>query len=67
VHKNAGSYASTPQYVIIEWCLVKHMDNFNFTLPLLLFITSIIDSDRVKFVVHDHKISHRRQVVIVDM
>jgi hypothetical protein len=30
--KNAWSYTSTPQYVFMAWCLVKHRDNF--TLPL---------------------------------
>jgi hypothetical protein len=28
--KNAWSYTSTPQYVFMEWCLVKHGDNFTF-------------------------------------
>jgi hypothetical protein len=28
--KNAGSYTSTPQYVFMAWCLVKHRDNFTF-------------------------------------
>jgi hypothetical protein len=27
--KNASSYTSTPQYVFMVWCLVKHRDNFN--------------------------------------
>jgi hypothetical protein len=31
--KNAWSYTSTPQYVFMAWCLVKHRDNFTF-LPL---------------------------------
>jgi len=26
--KNAWSYTSTPQYVFLAWCLVKHRDNF---------------------------------------
>jgi hypothetical protein len=30
--KNAGSYNSTPQYVFVGLCLVKHRDKFNFTL-----------------------------------
>jgi len=30
--KNAWSYTSIPQYVLIAWCLVKHRDNFNFYL-----------------------------------
>jgi hypothetical protein len=29
--KNAWSYTSTPQYVFMAWCLVKHRDKFNFT------------------------------------
>jgi hypothetical protein len=33
--KNAWSYNSTPQYVFMEWCLVKHRDNFTFTLPYI--------------------------------
>jgi hypothetical protein len=28
--KNAWSYTSTPQYVFMAWCLVKHRDNFIF-------------------------------------
>jgi hypothetical protein len=33
--KNAWSYTSTPQYVFMAWCLVKHSDNFSFTFLLL--------------------------------
>jgi hypothetical protein len=29
--KNAWSYTSTPQYAFMAWCLVKHRDNFAFT------------------------------------
>jgi hypothetical protein len=29
--KNAWSYTSTPLYVFMAWCLVKHRDNFIFT------------------------------------
>jgi len=29
---NVWSYTSTPQYVFMVWCLVKHRDNFTFTL-----------------------------------
>jgi hypothetical protein len=29
--KYAWNYTSTPQYVFIAWCLVKHRDNFTFT------------------------------------
>jgi hypothetical protein len=35
--KNSWSYTSTPQYVFMEWCLVKHMDNF--TLPYLTILS----------------------------
>jgi hypothetical protein len=28
--KNAWSYTSTPQYVLMTWCLVKHRNNFTF-------------------------------------
>jgi len=31
---NAWGYTSTPQYVFMVWCLVKHKDNFTFTLPI---------------------------------
>jgi hypothetical protein len=30
--KNAWSYTSTPQYVFMAWCLVKHRDDFTSTL-----------------------------------
>jgi hypothetical protein len=30
--KNAWSYTSTPQYVFMAWCLVKHRDNFTSTI-----------------------------------
>jgi hypothetical protein len=33
--KNAWSYTSIPQYVIVVWCLVKHRDNFTFTLQVI--------------------------------
>jgi hypothetical protein len=43
--KNAWSYTSIPQYVFMAWCLVKHRDNFAFTLPLpLLNIFKVIKS-----------------------
>jgi hypothetical protein len=29
--KNEWSYTSTPKYVFMAWCLVKHRDNFTFT------------------------------------
>jgi hypothetical protein len=34
--KNAWSYTSTPQYVFMKWCLVKHRDNFTFYLYITL-------------------------------
>jgi hypothetical protein len=37
--KNAWSYASTPQYVFMAWCLVKHRDKFIFTFYRLLRIS----------------------------
>jgi hypothetical protein len=39
---NAWSYTSTPQYIFMAWCLVKHRDNFTFTLPLFKML--LIDS-----------------------
>jgi hypothetical protein len=33
--KNAWSYTSSPPYVFMAWCLVKHRDNFALFLPLL--------------------------------
>jgi hypothetical protein len=32
--KNAWSYTSTPQYVSVAWCLVKHRDKFTFTFTI---------------------------------
>jgi hypothetical protein len=51
--KNAWSYKSTPQYVFMACCLVKHKDNFAFTfysmlssvLSLLVHKTSKSDKD----------------------
>jgi hypothetical protein len=34
--KNTWSYISTPQYVFMEWFLVKHRDNFTFTFYIFL-------------------------------
>jgi hypothetical protein len=31
--KNEWSYTSTPQYVFMAWCLVKHRENLPFYLP----------------------------------
>jgi len=30
IYRNAWSYISTPQYVFMAWCLVKHRDNLTF-------------------------------------
>jgi hypothetical protein len=35
--KNVWSYTSTPQYVFMAWCLVKHRDNLTFTSSNELF------------------------------
>jgi hypothetical protein len=48
--KNAWRYNSTLQYVFMVWCLVKHRDNFTFTLPsgYTTFILNILDVVKVK-------------------
>jgi hypothetical protein len=33
--KYAWCYTSIPQYIFMAWCLVKHRDNFTFTLLVL--------------------------------
>jgi hypothetical protein len=56
--KNAWSYTSTPQYVFMAWCLVKHRDNFTFTFYLyrlkcsrssLLFLSEIGEGFWIKW------------------
>jgi hypothetical protein len=37
--RNAWSYTSTPQYIFMAWCLVKH----NFTIILLLCIIIVVE------------------------
>jgi hypothetical protein len=37
---NAWSFTSTPRYVFVAWCLVKHRDNFTF---LLLSLERVSD------------------------
>jgi hypothetical protein len=32
--KNVWGYASTPPYVFMAWCLIKHKENFTFTFTL---------------------------------
>jgi len=34
--KNMWSYKSTPKFIFMAWCLVKHRDNFTFTLDHIL-------------------------------
>jgi len=36
--KNVWHYTSSPQYIFIVWCLVKHRDNFTFNLYLYPYI-----------------------------
>jgi hypothetical protein len=48
--KNAWSYTSIPRYVFMVWCLVKHRDNFTYTLPfnpLCCFSTSVCCCKRI--------------------
>jgi hypothetical protein len=33
VKRIRGAIPPLPQYVFVEWCLVKHRDNFTFYLP----------------------------------
>jgi hypothetical protein len=40
--KNARSYTSTPQYVCMAWCLVKHRDIFTFTFTLPPFARDVL-------------------------
>jgi hypothetical protein len=63
--KNAWSYTSTPHYVFMAWCLVKHRDNFTllyFTLlsfTLLYFTFRLVwegDCDRSRYL---HAICHK--------
>jgi hypothetical protein len=49
--KNVCNYASTPQYIIMAWCLVKHRDNFTFYLYLQTYLTY-----EVKFSFHKVKV-----------
>jgi hypothetical protein len=35
--KNASSYTSTPQYIFMAWCLVKHRDSFTCFYFLLMY------------------------------
>jgi hypothetical protein len=35
---NAWNYTFTPQYVFMAWCLVKHRDDFTFTLQYFVSV-----------------------------
>jgi hypothetical protein len=39
--KNAWSYVSTPPYVFMAWCLIKHRGNFTFAMLLQCYLTFI--------------------------
>jgi hypothetical protein len=45
--KNAWSFISTPQYVFMAWCLVKHRDNFTFTYRRNIQIVLIADYSNI--------------------
>jgi hypothetical protein len=38
---NEWSYTSTPQYIFMMWCVVKHRDNFTFTFTFTNKLTSL--------------------------
>jgi hypothetical protein len=44
--KNAWSYTSTPPYVFMAWCLVKHRDNFTLPLPFFTHCIKNISTDQ---------------------
>jgi hypothetical protein len=54
--KNVWSYTSTPQYVFMAWCLLKHKDNFTFTLPYLG------RSNSMRMLFHNFHLCHRNFV-----
>jgi hypothetical protein len=37
--KNAWNYTSSPQYIFMAWCLVKHRDNFSLPWSMETVIT----------------------------
>jgi hypothetical protein len=47
--KNAWSYTTTPQYVFMACCLVKHRDNFTFTFTFIKAYTQIRNTDLMAF------------------
>jgi hypothetical protein len=38
--KNAWRYTSTPQFIFMAWCLLKHRDNFALRLPYCEYLFS---------------------------
>jgi hypothetical protein len=45
-----GAIPPLPQYDFMAWCLVKHRDNFTFTLPLdqgIYFHKQILERDKI--------------------
>jgi hypothetical protein len=54
--KNARSYTSTPQYVFMAWCLVKHMDNFTFTFTFLNTLIHLQDAKQHGMKIYENKL-----------
>jgi hypothetical protein len=56
--KNAWSYISTPLYVFMAWCLVKHRDNFTFT---FVWIGNLVShrKGRKRFRVFENRVQKR--------
>jgi hypothetical protein len=46
--KNAWSYTSTPQYVFMTWCFVKHRDDFTFTFTFVMSDFLFDDTNCIK-------------------
>jgi len=45
--KNAWSYAFTAPYVSMAWCLVKHKDNFTFTLISTFVFNDAVSTENI--------------------
>jgi hypothetical protein len=43
----SGAMPPLPLYVFMEWCLVKHRDNFTFTIIQMLAVNNSIDTTAV--------------------
>jgi hypothetical protein len=62
---NAWSYTSTPQYVFMAWCLVKHRDNFTLTISGEVYkLWSFSLSDIFYFVLSLRSIHFPQHVVL---